>query len=57
MKIDPMGNLIGLDFSAVQSVMEVFQVDRDLQKHVFTQVLKCFNWFMDTTKDSKPKEI
>lgn len=56
MKVDPMGNLIGLDYSAVQATMEMFQISSDLQKNVFSQVLKCFYWFTEATKDSKPKE-
>ena len=51
-----MGNLIGLDYSAVQATMEMFQISSDLQKNVFSQVLKCFYWFTEATKDSKPKE-
>ena len=56
MKTDAMGNLIGLDYSAVQTTMELFQITRDMQKYVFSQVLKCFHWAVEADKDSEPKE-
>jgi len=50
-----MGNVIGIDYNAIQTIMDIYQIDKDLQKYVFNQVLKCFTWSIEIVKNSKPK--
>jgi len=49
------GNLIGLDYSAVKTVIELYEITNELKKYVFNQVLKCFHWSVEIMKQQKPE--
>ena len=55
MKTDIEGNLIGLDYSAVKTVIELYEITNELKKYVFNQVLKCFHWSVEIMKQQKPE--
>jgi len=56
-KTDMEGNLIGLDFSALRTVIELSNIAVELRKYVFDQVLKCFYWSVEIMKQQKPEGI
>ena len=49
------GNLIGLDYNSVQTVIELHNIEVNCRKYVFDQILKCFYWSVEIMKEQKPE--
>jgi len=56
-KTDMEGNPIGLDYNAVETVIELYNVATESRRYVFNQVIKCFYWSVDIMKQQKPEGV
>jgi hypothetical protein len=50
-----MGNLLGLDYSAIKSVMDIYSVPNELRPEIFNKVLQCFQWSIEVSKEMESK--
>jgi len=57
MKTDIEGNPIGLDYNAVETVIELYNVATESRRYVFNQIIKCFHWSVDIMKQQKPEGV
>ena len=54
-KVDELGNILGLDYAAIQTVLEIYEIPKEMQRVVFDKVVRCFQWATAIAKEMHPQ--